>query len=136
MSNTLLDKLTEVEKRYQELEGSLSRSEVLGNPKEYARLAKERSSLEEIVACFRECRKNNEELDSNKTLLEDSDPAVRELAKEEQDTLQARYERLETELHRLLIPKDPLDEKNVLLEIRAGTGGEEASLFAADLFRM
>jgi peptide chain release factor 1 len=136
MSNTLLDKLTEVEKRYQELEAALSRSEVLSNPKEYARLAKEHSSLEEVVACFREWRKTKEELESNKTLLEDNDPAVQELAQEEQDTLQAKYERLETDLHRLLIPKDPLDEKNVLLEIRAGTGGEEASLFAADLFRM
>lgn len=136
MSDTLLDKLTEVEKRYQELEGMLSRSEVLSNPKEYARLGKERASLEEIVSCFREWRKTSEALQENLSLLEDSDPAVRELAKEEQDTLQAKYAHLEEELRLLLIPKDPLDEKNVLLEIRAGTGGEEASLFAANLFRM
>jgi peptide chain release factor 1 len=136
MSNTLLDKLTEVEKRYQELEDTLSRSEVASNPKEYAKLAKERSSLEEVVTCFRQWRKTGEELESSKLLLEDSDPGVRELAQEELTSLREQYERLETELHRLLIPKDPLDEKNVLLEIRAGTGGEEASLFAADLFRM
>jgi peptide chain release factor 1 len=136
MSETLLDKLTEVEKRYQEIEAALGRSEVVSNPKEYARLAKEHSSLEEVVVCFREWRKTSEELENNKPLLDDSDPAVRELAREEQDSLQAKYEQLEKELRRLLIPKDPLDEKNVLLEIRAGTGGEEASLFAADLFRM
>jgi peptide chain release factor 1 len=136
MSDTLLDKLTEVEKRYQELEAALSRSEVVNNLKEYAKLAKEHASLEEVVACFRSWRKTSEEIDSSKLLLQDSDPAVRELAQEELQSLREQYERLEAELHRLLIPKDPLDEKNVLLEIRAGTGGEEASLFAADLFRM
>lgn len=136
MSDTLLDKLTEVEKRYQELEETLSHAEVVSNPKEYARLGKERSTLEEIVACFREWRKTSDDLQENQSLFEDSDPAVRELAQEEQDTLQAKYTRLEEELRLLLIPKDPLDEKNVLLEIRAGTGGEEASLFAANLFRM
>jgi peptide chain release factor 1 len=136
MSDTLLDKLTEVEKRYQEIEEALSQSEVISNQKEYARLGKERSSLEEIVACFREWRKTSEELAGNTSLLEDSDPAVREMAQEEQLTLQEQYTRLEEELRLSLIPKDPLDEKNVLLEIRAGTGGEEASLFAANLFRM
>jgi peptide chain release factor 1 len=136
MSDTLLDKLTEVEKRYLEIEDALSRSEVINNSKEYARLGKERSSLEEVVACFRDWRKTNDELAGNASLLEDNDPAVRELAQEEQQALQEKYTRLEDELRRLLLPKDPLDEKNVLLEIRAGTGGEEASLFAADLFRM
>ena len=136
MSDTFLDKLTEVEKRFQELEEALGRSEVHSNPKEYARLAKERSSLEELVLCFREWRKTKEEIANNKPLLEDNDPAVRELAQEEQDSLEARDKHLEEKLRLLLIPKDPLDEKNVLLEIRAGTGGEEASLFAADLFRM
>src|SRR6202008_3911011 len=81
-------------------------------------------------------RKTSDDLQGNQSLLEDSDPAVRELAQEEQDTLQAKYTHLEEKLRLLLIPKDPLDEKNVLLEIRAGTGGEEASLFAANLFRM
>jgi peptide chain release factor 1 len=136
MSDTLLDKLTEVEKRYQELETVLSRSEVVNNLKEYAKLAKEHSSLEEVVACFRSWRKTGEEIESSKLLLQDNDPAVRELAQEELQSLREQYERLEEELRRLLIPKDPLDEKNVILEIRAGTGGEEASLFAADLFRM
>src|SRR5215510_14803877 len=136
MSDTLLDKLTEVEKRYQELEAALSRSEVVSSPKEYAKLAKEHSSLEEVVACFRSWRKTSEEIDSSKQLLQDRDPAVRELAQEELQSLREQYERQETELRRLLLPKDPLDEKNILLEIRAGTGGEEAALFAADLVRM
>jgi peptide chain release factor 1 len=135
-SGTLLDKLTEVEKRYQEIEDALGRSEVVSNQKEYAKLGKERSSLENLVTCFREWRKVANEIESSQLLLEDSDPAVRELAQEELVDLQEKYARLEAELHHLLIPKDPLDEKNVLLEIRAGTGGEEASLFAANLYRM
>lgn len=136
MSDTFLDKLTEVELRFQDLEAALGRAESLSNPKEYAKLAKERSSLEELVTCFRVWRKTKDEIANNKPLLEDSDPAVREMAREEQDTLEANYIRLESELQRLLVPKDPLDDKNVLLEIRAGTGGDEASLFVADLYRM
>lgn len=136
MSDSVLDKLTAVEKRYQEIEDALGRPEVVGNPKEYAKLAKERASLEDLVACFREWRKVAADIDSSKLLLDDADPAVRELAQEELVSLHERHRRLEERLHRLLIPKDPLDEKNVILEIRAGTGGEEASLFAADLFRM
>ncbi|MEW6298991.1 MAG: peptide chain release factor 1 [Thermodesulfobacteriota bacterium] len=136
MSDPVLDKLTAVEKRYQEIEDALGRPEVVGNPKEYAKLAKERASLEDLVACFREWRKVAADIDSSKLLLDDADPAVRELAQEELVSLHERHRRLEERLHRLLIPKDPLDEKNVILEIRAGTGGEEASLFAADLFRM
>ena len=135
-AETLVDKLSGVEKRYQELEDALIRPEIVNNQNEYKKLAKERSSLEEVVTCFRDWRKVMQELEDNKVLLEDQDPAVRELAQEEQTTLRERDERLQNDLRRLLIPKDPLDEKNVLLEIRAGTGGEEASLFAASLFRM
>ncbi len=115
MSDTLLDKLTEVEKRYQEIEAALSRSEVVSNQKEYTKLAKEHSSLEEVVACFRHWRKTSEEIESSKLLLQDNDPAVRELAQEELQSLREQYERFEVELRRL---------------------GDEASLFAADLFRM
>ena len=135
-AETLVDKLSGVEKRYQELEDALIRPEIMNNQNDYKKLAKERSSLEEVVTCFRDWRKVMQELEDNKVLLEDQDPAVRELAQEEQTTLRERDERLQNDLRRLLIPKDPLDEKNVLLEIRAGTGGEEASLFAASLFRM
>jgi peptide chain release factor 1 len=132
----LVEKLRGVEKRYQELEDSLIRPEIMNNQNEYRKLAKERSSMEEVVACFREWQKVAQELEDNKALLEDQDLDVRALAQEEQTALHEKSERLENDLRRLLIPKDPLDEKNVLLEIRAGTGGEEASLFAANLFRM
>ncbi|MBM4257068.1 MAG: peptide chain release factor 1 [Deltaproteobacteria bacterium] len=135
-ADTLVDKLHGVEKRYQELEDALIRPEVMNNQNEYKKLAKERSSLEEVVTCFRDWRKVTQELEDNKGLLDDQDPAVRELAQEEQTSLKEKDERLQNELRKLLIPKDPLDDKNVLLEIRAGTGGEEASLFAANLFRM
>src|SRR6185436_7371875 len=126
-AETFVDKLRGVEKRYQELEDSLIRPELRNNQAEYKKLAKERSSIEEVVACFREWQKVTQELEDSKALLEDQDPEVRTLAQEEQTTLREQYERLENQLRRLLIPKDPLDEKNVLLEIRAGTGGEEAS---------
>ena len=132
----LREKLSEVEKRYEEVERTLGRPEVASDAKEYAKLAKEHAALEEVVTCFREWRKVHAELEDSKDLLEDSDPEVRDLAQEEIAGLSQRATQLEDQLHLLLLPSDPLDEKNVILEIRAGTGGEEASLFAADLFRM
>ena len=135
-SDALLGKLSEVEKRYEEVESTLGRPEVASDAKEYAKLAKEHSSLEEVVSCYRAWRKVREELEDSKALLEDNDPDVRELAQEEIDGLSQQEVDLQAKLHLLLLPKDPLDEKSVILEIRAGTGGDEASLFAADLFRM
>jgi peptide chain release factor 1 len=135
-SALMLDRLAEVQNRFEELEGELGRSEVVNNPKEYARLGKERASLEEVVGCYREWKRLGEEIEGNSLLLEDTDPEVRELAREELVDLREKYEQQEAQLRLLLIPKDPLDDKNVLLEIRAGTGGEEASLFVANLFRM
>lgn len=132
----MLDRLAAVQKRYEEVESALGRSEVVRNSKEYVRLGKERASLEEVVLCYREWKRLGEEIEGNKLLLEDTDPEVRELAREELVALREKHEQQEAQLRLLLIPKDPLDEKNVLLEIRAGAGGEEASLFAADLFRM
>ena len=132
----LHEKLSEVEQRYEEVERTLGRPEVASDAKEYAKLAKEHAALEEVVTCFREWRKVHTDLEGSKALLEDSDPDMRALAQEEIEGLSQRATRLEDQLHLLLLPKDPLDEKNVILEIRAGTGGEEASLFAADLFRM
>jgi peptide chain release factor 1 len=92
--------------------------------------------LEEIVACFREWRKVEQEIQGNRQLLEENDEGIRELAKEELVTLRQRKEALESQLKLLILPKDPNDNKNVILEIRAGTGGEEAALFAGELFRM
>jgi peptide chain release factor 1 len=132
----MLEKLAEVEKRYNELEALLSSPQLAGNQKEYSRIAKERSELEEIVSVYREWRRVERELEENRALLEESDEGLRELAKEEAARLRARKEELEARLKSLLLPKDPNDAKNVILEIRAGAGGEEAALFAAALFRM
>lgn len=134
--SNLHEKLTEVEQRYLALEEALSKAYVASNAKEYAKLAKEHADLAQIVQCFRDWRKTGQEIAGSEALLDDSDPDVREMAKEELVTLREQYADLERQLRLLLLPRDPLDEKNVLLEIRAGTGGEEASLFAADLYRM
>ena len=132
----MFEKLAEVEKRYLELEGLMSDPNLLHQQKEYSRLAKERSELGEIVARYREWKKVERESQENRLLLEENDEAIRELAKEELNALRERKERLESQLKVLILPKDPNDSKNVILEIRAGTGGDEAALFAAELFRM
>ncbi len=132
----MLDKLAEVEKRYIELEGMMSDPQLLGHQREYSKLAKERSELEEIVSSYREWRKVEREIHDNRQLLEESDETLRELAKEEIVTLRERKEALEERLKILILPKDPNNARNVIVEIRAGTGGDEAALFAAELFRM
>jgi len=132
----MLDKLLEVEKRYIELEGMMSDPQLVGHQREYAKVAKERSDLEEIVVCYREWRKVEQEIADNRQLMDENDEAMRELVKEELMSLRERKEALETKLKFLILPKDPNDAKNVIVEIRAGTGGDEAALFAAELFRM
>ncbi len=131
-----MDKLAEVEKRYEQLESLLSDPQLVGKQREYSKVAKERAELEEIVACYREWKKNEQEIQGNRELLDERDEGIRELAKEELSVLRGRKEHLEERLKFLILPKDPNDSKNVILEIRAGTGGEEAALFAASLFRM
>ncbi|HLK93693.1 MAG TPA: peptide chain release factor 1 [Polyangia bacterium] len=130
----MLDKLAGVEARYQELDGMLADPAVLANRQQMQKLSKEHSDLREVVETFRLYR------DVSKRAVEarelQKDPEMRELARQEEDELTAELERLEKSLKTLLMPKDPNDEKNILLEIRGGTGGEEAALFAADLFRM
>src|SRR3989475_7381333 len=132
----MLDRLAEVEKRYQQLESLLTDPQLRGKQREYTKVAKERAELEEIVSRYREWKKIEQEIQENRELLNEKDDAIRELAKEEMAALRARKEDLENRLKVLILPKDPNDSKNVILEIRAGTGGEEAALFAADLFRM
>ncbi len=132
----MLEKLAEVEKRYGELDRLLADPQLLNNQREYTKVAKERSDLEEVITCYRQWRKVDKEIKENRELLNDKDEALRELAKEELVALQEEKQKLESQLKLLLLPKDPNDRKGVLLEIRAGTGGEEASLFAASLFRM
>ena len=132
----MLDKLADVEKRYMELEEMMSDPQLLGQQKEYSKLAKERAELEEIVVCYREWRKVEQEIAENRVLLDENDEGIRELAKEEVNALRQRKEALEEHIKILILPKDPNDAKSVIVEIRAGTGGDEAALFGAELYRM
>ncbi len=129
-------KLESIEIKYVNLENELSKPEVYGDQEKYRKLAKAHSDLSDVVTVFRRYKQLTSELDDNKEMLEDSDPEIREMAEAEIKSIRAALPQLEDELRVLLLPKDPLDDKNILLEIRAGTGGEEASLFAGDLFRM
>lgn len=132
----MYNKLEEIEDRYNELTRLLSQPEIVQRQEEYQRLAKEFSELEKTVSLYREYKKIAIELEENKNLLKESDEEIRRLAKEEIGQLQEKRAGVERTLKIALLPRDPNDEKNIFLEIRAGTGGEEASLFAADLFRM
>jgi peptide chain release factor 1 len=110
----MLDKLAEVEKRYVELEGMMSDPQLLGHQREYSKLAKERSELEEIVSCYREWRKVEHKINDNRQLLEEADEGIRDLAKEELVGLREHKEALEERLKILILPKDPNDDKNVI----------------------
>jgi peptide chain release factor 1 len=133
----MLDKLAQIETRYEQLGDELSSPELLSNPSAYGKAAKQHRSLGEIVEKYRVWKTLNEELTGARQLTENTeDEDMRELARVEIEALQAQLEQADTDLKLLLIPRDPNDEKNVILEIRAGTGGDEASLFAADILRM
>ncbi len=132
----MLDKLKGVEERFAEIERRLSDPAVIANNREYAQLGRERAQLEDLVTAARDYRKLIAEIDDLKAVLAGEDADLRELAKAELPGLQRQEAAMEERLRDLLTPRDPNDEKNVLLEIRAGTGGEEASLFAGELFRM
>jgi peptide chain release factor 1 len=134
--NGMLDRLKGIEQRYLELEQRMNDPAVVANTREYAQLAREHSQLQEVAAVVREYRRQLNELDEHRAILEGDDAELRELAKAELPALQLNQAKLEERLKDLLMPRDPNDDKNVLLEIRAGTGGEEASLFAGELFRM
>jgi len=129
-------KLEEIEHSYLDLEKELGAPEVLADQERYRKVAKSHADLGVIVKAFREYKRLSQELAGNRELLKDADPEMREMAEAESAGLKTRLEELDAELKLLLLPKDPLDDKNSILEIRAGTGGEEAALFAADLFRM
>jgi peptide chain release factor 1 len=132
----MFDKLTTVESRYDELMTRLGTAEVQSDPAEYKKAAKTLSELEPLVQKFREYKAVQKDFEGAAELVKGSDADMRELAEEELKSLEEKREALLQELKILLVPKDPNDEKNVILEIRAGTGGDEAALFAADLFRM
>ena len=129
-------KLENLEHRYADLEVQLSSPDVLADQEKYRKLAKAHSDLKEVVDVFKQYKEVQVGLAGNKELLADGDPEIRAMAQEEIKELEAEAERFEHELTVLLLPKDPLDDKNIILEIRAGTGGDEAALFASDLFRM
>jgi peptide chain release factor 1 len=134
---TLMEKLAAIEERYEELSRYLADPEVIQRQEEWRRHVKAHAELEPVVNAFREYKKVREELAENRELLKEKlDPDFRELVLSEVDRLERREEELEQELRILLLPKDPLDEKNVIMEIRAGAGGDEAALFAGELFRM
>jgi peptide chain release factor 1 len=132
----MFEKIREIEERYTRLEDELAQPEAFQDRKQYQKLLKELSGLAPIVDAFRKYDSLERELGSNRPLLDDPDPEMRKLAREEADSLKERIARVEEDLRILLLPSDPNDERNIILEIRAGTGGEEAGLFAADLFRM
>ncbi len=129
-------KLEAVEHRFKELEKKLLDPTLASHPQELRTLSKERSDLIELVETFQKYKSINAQCEENKILLGDKDPELRNLAKEELGVLEQQKEVLESQLKKLLLPKDPNDEKNVILEIRAGAGGDEASLFVGELFRL
>jgi len=134
---TLFEKLDQIESRYQELTAQLSSPEVLSDSSRYQKLARTHADLSEVVEKYRQLKELGKGLREVKQMLVESEDAeMKQLAHEEERQLLERKEIVENELKRLLLPRDPNDEKNVILEIRAGTGGDEAALFAAELFRM
>jgi len=133
----MLNKLVQVEDRYEELNRKLADPAVLGNPDQVRTLGKEHRDLEQIVDNYRILKKLHFNIEGNKEIIQaGEDDELVEMAKEELSELETERVELEAKIKILLLPKDPNDEKNVLLEIRAGTGGDEASLFAGDLFKM
>jgi peptide chain release factor 1 len=133
----MFEKLEEMERRYETLYHLLSQPEVLSRQDELQRVGKEYAELGKVVDLYRKLKRLEEEIEGNRELLAgDEDEEMKSLAKDELNLLLGEKEKLEGDLRMVLLPKDPNDDKNILLEIRAGTGGEEAGLFAGDLFRM
>ena len=133
----MFDKLEDLLIRYEELMSELSEPDVANDPERFRKLMKEQSDLTPIVEAYREYKKSKQDIEDSLALLdEETDEEMKELAKEELNDAKARVEQLEHTLKIQLLPKDPNDDKNVIVEIRAGAGGDEAALFAAELYRM
>jgi peptide chain release factor 1 len=132
----MLDKLEAIKARFDDLGVSLTNPEIIGDNRKFGALSKEYRSLEKIVTAYGEYKKVLDDLDFYREALNGSDEEMRELAKLELPATEEKKEKLESSIRQMLIPKDPQDEKNAIIEIRAGTGGDEASLFAGDLLRM
>src|SRR5579862_9053151 len=138
MSNlTLYEKLDQIESRYQELTAQISSPEVLGDSARYQKLARTHAELSAVVEKYRQWKEIEKGLrETRQMLVESEDAEIMQLAHDEERQLTERSQTVEAELKRLLLPRDPNDDKNVILEIRAGTGGDEATLFVAEVFRM
>ena len=132
----MFDKLEGVEQRYVELERQLSDPAVIGNREAYQRAVREHAELGKVVPVFRHYKDVAERIEESRELLKDADAEIRSLAKDDLSALTVEQEALQENLRLLLLPKDPNDDKNIIIEIRAGTGGEEAALFVGDLYRM
>jgi peptide chain release factor 1 len=129
-------KLQQIEERFEDLTRQLADPAMIAGAAEYRKAAKARSDIAEVVDKYREWQKAASEFDQARGMLQDADPELRQMAADEAARLEPELARIEAEIKILLLPKDPNDEKNVVLEIRAGTGGDEATLFAAEIFRM
>ena len=136
MLESVKKKLEEIQEKFIHMESQLSKPEIIENQNKFTLLSKEYSNIKPVVDKFIEYKLVEENLENSKQLLNDTDSGIRSLAQEEIDTLKVNKESLEEDLKRMLLPKDPNDEKNVFVEIRAGTGGDEAGIFTGDLFRM
>lgn len=132
----MFHKLDDLERKFNELSDRIADPSVIGNASQFQKMAKERANLESLVQTYQHYKKILSEIEDNKGLLEESDEDMRKMAKEELIRLEPEKETIEAELKILLLPKDPNDDKNIILEIRAGTGGDEAALFVSDLYRM
>jgi peptide chain release factor 1 len=132
----MLDKLEAIKARFDDLGIALTNPEIVGNNQRFTQVSKEYRSLEKIVRAYEAYKKLLDDIAFNREALNGDDEELRELAKQETYALEEQKTDMEKEIRNLLIPKDPQDEKNAIIEIRAGTGGDEASLFAGDLLRM
>ena len=130
----MLDKLTAIEEKYMTLEQRMQEPDIYSDPALYARLAREQKEIAPVVEAYRSYEKARRDMEGARALM--SDPDLKEIAQEEFESSQAEMERMEGELRILLLPRDPNDEKNVIIEIRGGAGGEEEALFAYNLYRM
>ncbi len=136
MKESVYRKLETLAERYEEVQAMLSDPGVIGDQNRFRALSKEYSELEDVVKAFAAYQQAQEDVTTSEEMLKDSDPEIREMAQEEYKEAKATIAQLEDDLQVLMLPKDPKDDNNVFLEVRAGTGGDEAAIFAGDLFRM
>jgi peptide chain release factor 1 len=136
MKPSLLTKLETLADRHEEVSALLSDGETIADQERFRALSREYSELQDVVNCYASYSRLKQDLDEARQMLEDEDPEVREMAREEVESNTQRMQELEVELQALMLPRDPMDSHNVFLEIRAGTGGDEAAIFSGDLFRM